>query len=166
VTVENIAQVLHHSKATGATKLVLVGIANHAGDGGAFPAMETLATYAGIDVSGVRRHMRTLEKLGEVTVETNGGGDPKRPIPKHMRPNLFHIDVPCPPNCQGAPKHKLLCDVCNEPLRNSRRKAGTCTPGDCCPLSGALAARMGRRCPGDERGNHAPGLCQWPEVTE
>lgn len=164
MSVESMVQVFHHSASTGTTKLVLLGVANHDGDGGAFPAMNTLAVYAGIHVTGVRRHVAKLVALGELTVEQNKGGTLN--APEHMRPNLFHVHVPCPGNCEGAPKHRLLCDLCNEPLSNARRSLGTCTPGDCCPLSGKLGARSGGRCAGDERGNHAPGLCLWPASDE
>lgn len=157
MSVEHVALVLHHSRARGVAKLVLIGIANHEGDGGSFPAMGTLATYANIDVSGVRRHIRKLEALGEVRVKVNGGGT--RHTPEHMRPNLYETTVSCPSNCDRTANHRLLCDVCNDPLNNARREAGSCKPGTCCPLSGKLA---GHRCQGDDNRNHAPGLCLWP----
>lgn len=165
MSVETLSMVLHHSQAKGTMKLVLIGIANHEGDGGSYPAMESLATYAGIDVSGVRKYVRKLERLGEVETELNGGGN--RLLPVHMRPNLYRTLVTCPPNCDRTSAHRLLCDLCGSPLRNARRQAGTCPPGDCCPLSGPVARRSGLVvCYGDENRNHAPGLCAWPAVDE
>jgi hypothetical protein len=55
-------------------KLVLIGIANHDGDGGAWPAIATLARYAAVGERSVQRAIKDLEILGLVTVETNGGG--------------------------------------------------------------------------------------------
>jgi hypothetical protein len=161
VSVEALSLVLHHSRATGTAKLVLIGIANHEGDGGSFPAVGTLGVYAGIDATGVRRHVRKLQQLGEVAVEFNEGGS--RGQAAHMRPNLYRVLVTCPDNCDRTSSHRLLCLTCNEPLTNRRREAGTCKPGTCCPLSGELASRMGQpRCFGDANHNHAPGLCAWP----
>jgi len=46
MSLEKIIDVLYHSKAEGARKLVLIGIANHEGDQGSYPAVATLAKYA------------------------------------------------------------------------------------------------------------------------
>jgi DNA-binding transcriptional regulator YhcF (GntR family) len=64
---EAMAIALHHSRSSGTTKLVLLGIANHDGDGGAWPSLATLATYAGgVSERTVSRAIGELVELGEV----------------------------------------------------------------------------------------------------
>jgi len=72
MSVEMIALVLNKSRAEGRAKLVLIGIANHHGDNGAWPSLETLARYANASERSVRRDLRYLEELGELSVEING----------------------------------------------------------------------------------------------
>ncbi|WP_264032149.1 helix-turn-helix domain-containing protein [Cellulosimicrobium sp. SH8] len=107
MSVESMALALHHSRAKGTTKLVLLGIANHDGDGGAWPALSTLARYAGgVDERTVRRSLRELEALGEIRVHVNGGGD--RSTPGDRRPNLYEVLVACPSNCDRTARHRLV----------------------------------------------------------
>lgn len=86
------AHVLHHSRASGTPKVVLLGIANHDGDGGAWPSIDTLARYANVDRRSVKRAIRALEALGEVVVYANDGGH--RGTPNDRRPNRYEITVP------------------------------------------------------------------------
>ncbi|MFD8769546.1 helix-turn-helix domain-containing protein [Microbacterium oxydans] len=106
MSVESIAVALHHSRATGAAKLVLIGIANHDGDGGAWPSVATLAKYAGVDPRSARRAVEQLEKLHEVKREIQAGGD--RRTADHARPNLYRFLLRCPANCDRSSKHRLL----------------------------------------------------------
>ena len=106
MSVESIAIALHHSRATGAAKLVLIGIANHDGDGGAWPSVGTLAKYAGVDPRSARRAVEQLEKLHEVKREIQAGGD--RRTADHERPNLYRFLLRCPANCDRSSKHRLL----------------------------------------------------------
>ena len=85
------AMVLHHSSATGTAKLVLLGIANHEGDGGAWPAVETLARYANADARTVQRAISALIAAGELEREVNQGGD--RRTRGDRRTNLYRIRV-------------------------------------------------------------------------
>lgn len=120
MSVEAMAIALHHSRANGAAKLVLVGIANHDGDGGAWPSMPTLATYAGINERNTHYAVEKLVQLGEISVEINGGGG--RQTADHMQPNLYHFLLKCPPNCDGTRAHRMLCVVCSRPLPSGRRR--------------------------------------------
>lgn len=86
------AHVLNHSRAVGTAKVVLLGIANHDGDGGAWPSIETLARYANVDPRSVKRAIRTLEELGEVVVHLNDGGT--RSTRNDQRPNRYELTVP------------------------------------------------------------------------
>lgn len=106
MSVEAIAIVLHHSRATGTAKLVLIGIANHDGDGGAWPTKETLAKYAGVSPDGdnVRKAVKRLRALGEVRVHVQAGGT--RDCPDEIRPNRYDILVTCPPWCDRSREHR------------------------------------------------------------
>ncbi|MFF5793950.1 helix-turn-helix domain-containing protein [Paeniglutamicibacter sp. NPDC012692] len=97
---------LHHSKATGAAKLVMIGIANHDGDGGAWPSIATLAKYASVTPRQVQKHISALVELGEVQRHMQQGGT--RMTPDHSRPNLYSITLQCPPGCDRTKNHKVV----------------------------------------------------------
>lgn len=103
MSVEAIATVLHHSAATGTDKLVLVGIANHMGDGGSYPSLATLAKYANVSVRSVQRSIDRLEELGEISVKLHGGGG--RDTRADRRPNRYTLLLACPQGCRGGPQH-------------------------------------------------------------
>lgn len=99
------AIVLHHSRARGTARLVLIGIANHDGDGGSWPAISTLQKYAGgVDRKTVKRAIDELEQLHEVEQLDRMGGD--RHTPDHLRPNLYRVLVTCPPDCDRSKNHR------------------------------------------------------------
>ena len=100
---------LHHSRAQGSARLVLIGIANHAGDGGAWPALSTLAKYAGISRDNARKAVRRLEELGEVKVDINGGGDLSAAY--YERPNRYHFKLACPSTCDRSSQHRVRGEV-------------------------------------------------------
>ena len=99
MSIEAVSQVLHHSKATPAGKLVLIGIANHQGDFGAWPAVRRLANYANISERRVRSLLRELEESGELTTRLQAAGNGP------YRTNLYFVNVPCPPGCSGGTTH-------------------------------------------------------------
>jgi hypothetical protein len=105
VSIEVIARVLHHSRASGTTKLVLVGIANHCGDGGAYPSVATLMKYAGVSERTVQNALRDLKELGELIVAKNRGGS--KNLDNGRRPNLYTVRVECPAGCDGTTNHKM-----------------------------------------------------------
>lgn len=106
------ALVLHHSKATGTAKLVLLGIANHDGDGGAWPSARTLSKYAGLGGKKenrrrrIKRIVRELVGLGELRVLVNQGGTRDDDVP-WTRPNLYRVLVTCPPECDRTTAHRV-----------------------------------------------------------
>lgn len=104
MSVEHLAVVLHHSRAKGTAKLVLIGIANHAGDGGAWPSLSTLARYANVDVRSAQRALSTLQGLGEVRVSIQAGGGAA--VADSKRPNRYDVSVECPPWCDRTPQHR------------------------------------------------------------
>jgi hypothetical protein len=105
MSIERMAVVLHHSKASGSDKLVLLGIANHDGDGGAWPSVGTLARYSNMSERSVRYSLKRLVELGELQVERQAGGNDKtRP---DRRPNRYLVNVECPVDCGGGTQHRL-----------------------------------------------------------
>lgn len=106
MSIETLAVVLHHSKARGADKLVLIGIANHDGDGGAWCGIRKLARYAGVDERSVRRSLRRLENLGEVSVHVQAGGPSG--MPEWKRPNRYEVLLACPATCDRTKEHRVV----------------------------------------------------------
>jgi hypothetical protein len=72
MSVEMISLVVNQSRAEGRAKLVLIVIANHHGDNGAWPSIETLARYANASERSIKRDLAYLQELGELSVEING----------------------------------------------------------------------------------------------
>lgn len=99
------AAVLNHSRAKGTAKLVLLGIANHAGDGGAWPTVATLARYANVTERAVQQAIGQLQRLGELLVERQAGG--LAHMKNYERPNRYTVMVSCPPTCDGTSNHRL-----------------------------------------------------------
>ena len=95
--------VLHHSTATGTEKLVLIGIANHDGDGGAFPSIATLAAYANVSERSVQRAIERLVEMGEVSVHLQDGGQRDG----RYRTNRYEVHVSCPEGCDRSKNHRV-----------------------------------------------------------
>lgn len=89
--------VLYHAKVGGSAKLILLGIANHEGDGGAYPAVDTLARYANIDRRQTQRILRNLENQGLLISTMRKGSS-----------NLYRVAVQCPENCDRTTNHRLI----------------------------------------------------------
>jgi hypothetical protein len=89
VSIEAVSLVLNKSKATGRAKLVLLGIANHLGDQGAWPAISTLARYANASERSVKRDIQELIDLGELRVEVQNA-----PTQNQYKTNLYWITIP------------------------------------------------------------------------
>lgn len=109
MSVEALAIVLHHSRASGTAKLVLIGIANHDGDGGAWPTIDTLARYANVHRRKVQDALATLERLGEVRRIVQAGGDHN--IADHRRPNRYQILLICPSSCDRSRHHRTTREL-------------------------------------------------------
>lgn len=105
MSVEAIATALHHSRATATAKVVLIGIANHVGDGGAWPSVATLARYANVHPRKVQEAIVKLEALGEVERDIQGGGNVT--MRRNQRPNLYRFTLRCPPECDGSAQHRI-----------------------------------------------------------
>ena len=88
MSIEAVSLVLNHSKATGRAKLVLLGIANHLGDQGAWPSISTLARYANASERSVKRDIQELVELGELKVELQNA-----PTRSQYKTNLYWLTI-------------------------------------------------------------------------
>lgn len=88
MAIEKMVDVLLRSKATPRAKLVLLGIANHEGENGAYPSIKTLATYANCSERSVKRDIQELVELGELIVKNQAA-----PVASQYRPNLYFTNV-------------------------------------------------------------------------
>jgi hypothetical protein len=88
MSIEAVSLVLNQSRATGRAKLVLLGIANHLGDQGAWPSISTLARYANASERSVKRDIQELVELGELKVELQNA-----PTRHQYRTNLYWITI-------------------------------------------------------------------------
>lgn len=104
MSVESIAIALHHSQAKGTAKIVLLGIANHDGDGGSWPSVATLARYAGVTIRNAQHAIDKLVELGEIKVGYRMGGTAR--TPGHLRPNLYVFNLACPSYCDRSQRHR------------------------------------------------------------
>ena len=93
--------VLHHSKASGAAQMILMGIANHQGDGGAWPSIATLAKYGKVSERRVQQIIRELEASGELVVGTMAGA-----MTATGPTNLYYVNLCCPDDCDGTTNHR------------------------------------------------------------
>jgi len=88
MSIEAVSLVLNNSRATGRAKLVLLGIANHLGDHGAWPSISTLARYANSSERSVKRDIQELVGLGELKVEMQNA-----PTKTQYKTNLYWITI-------------------------------------------------------------------------
>ena len=108
MSVEAIAIVLNHSKARGAAKIVLMGIANHINpdNDGAWPSQAKLASYANVSDRAVRDAVDVLVSLGELRYETAAGVSKSQ-----YKPNRYWLTLSCPVDCDGTTNHRPRVEV-------------------------------------------------------
>lgn len=92
MSVESMSWALRAQNVTAMEKLVLIGIANHDGDGGAWPSVATLAIYANASTRTVQRCIAALSDKGFITVEANMGGTAH--TRNDRRPNHYVVHRP------------------------------------------------------------------------
>jgi hypothetical protein len=88
MSIEVMTAVWNHSKASPAAKLVLLAIADHQGERGAWPSEATLARVTGMSERSVRRKVVELVELGELSVEVNAA-----PSQTQYKSNLYWVLV-------------------------------------------------------------------------
>lgn len=99
------AIVLHHSPSSGTDKVVLLGIANHDGDGGAWPSVATLAKYANVTERNVQAAIKRLESSGQITRRIQQGGT--MTMRNGQRPNQYILNIRCPETCDRTTAHRV-----------------------------------------------------------
>lgn len=105
MSVESSTLVWMHSRSKGTARIVLLAIADHDGDGGAWPSVETLMRKAGnIDRRAIQRAIANLESLGEIRRFLQAGGTPE--MDNTRRPNRYEILITCPQYCDRTKRHK------------------------------------------------------------
>ena len=97
MSIEKMTTVLYHAEVSGNEKIVLLGIANHEGDGGAYPAVDTLARYANIDRRATQRILRKLEEASLLSSARRTGAS-----------TVYRVLVQCPENWDRTTHHRLL----------------------------------------------------------
>jgi biotin operon repressor len=98
---EAMSAVLHHSKASPHAKLVLIAIAYHEGETGAWMSQATLARLCNMSERTVRRHIAELRDLFELDVlPDQGKGYGSRST------NRYFIILDCPEECDRSFAHK------------------------------------------------------------
>lgn len=126
MSVESMAIALHHSRATGAARSILIGIANHDGDGGAWPAMATLAKYGNVSRRGAQKALDQLVNLGEVEVMVQRGGNGN--IEDYRRPNLYKFLLTCPHDCDRTKNHRTRNSISVAPHESYPQGANHSSP--------------------------------------
>lgn len=91
MSVESISWALNleDDRLTAVDRLVLIGIANHDGDGGAWPSVATLARYAAVQERSIGRSLARLEEIGYITRHVQQGGTTRTRA--GQRPNLYEL---------------------------------------------------------------------------
>lgn len=133
MSVEALAVVLHHSPTSSTDKLVLLGIANHDGDGGAYPSVATLAKYANVSERGVQKCLQRLAMTGQIRIHLQDGGQRDA----RYRTNRYEILVRCPEGCDGSTNHRVRDERQDTPDSDSRGEPQD-TPDDPGVNAGAL----------------------------
>lgn len=142
------AVVLHHSRAKGTDKLVLLGIANHQGDGGAWPSVRTLARYANVTHRQVQKSLAKLQGTGELRVHLQDGGP--RDLDDSRRPNRYDVVLECPPHCDRTPAHRDTRPLSGDQpalWRNPLSSRTPPVPQDTPPLSSRTPPPLSSRTP-------------------
>lgn len=89
MSIESVARALLVPGLTQAERLVLVGIANHDGDGGAWPSIKTLAGYSCVSERAVQMTIASMRDKGWLIVHRNQGGTLH--TRSDRRPNWYEI---------------------------------------------------------------------------
>lgn len=81
--------VWEHSKSDGRARLVLLAIADHQGELGAWPSLKTLAKMANASERSVQRDIDYLQQIGELEVHYQ-----QAPTRNHYKSNLYFVKLP------------------------------------------------------------------------
>ena len=88
MSIEVMNAVWRHSKADGRARLVLLAIADHQGEIGAWPSIQTLARMVNASERSVQRDIQYLQNIGELRVEVQNA-----PTQAQYKSNLYWVTV-------------------------------------------------------------------------
>lgn len=89
MSIEVMNAVWKHSKADGRARLVLLAIADHQGEMGAWPSLATLAKMVNSSERSVQRDIDYLQQIGELEVHYQ-----QAPVRSHYKSNLYFVQLP------------------------------------------------------------------------
>ena len=89
MSIEIMNAVWQHSRADGRARLVLLAIADHQGEIGAWPSIARLAKMVNSSERSVQRDISYLQSIGELKVELQNA-----PINKQYKSNLYWVTLP------------------------------------------------------------------------
>src|SRR5690606_12852210 len=93
----------------------MLKIADHDGDGGAWPSMDTPTAAGMCTMRNATKAVRLLEELGEIRVHMNAGGGIR--TASHMRTNVYEVLIECPWYCDHTTQHRDLRNEDNKHYR-------------------------------------------------
>jgi hypothetical protein len=89
MSIEIMNAVWRHSKADGRARLVLLAIADHQGEIGAWPSLATIAKMVNASERSVQRDIDYLQNIGELEVHYQ-----QAPTRTHYKSNLYFVKLP------------------------------------------------------------------------
>jgi hypothetical protein len=89
MSIEIMNAVWKHSKSDGRARLVLLAIADHQGEIGAWPSLATLSKMVNASERSVQRDITYLQDIGELEVHYQ-----QAPTRNHYKSNLYFIKLP------------------------------------------------------------------------
>jgi hypothetical protein len=88
MSIETMNAVWKHSKADGRARLVLLAIADHQGEIGAWPSLATLSKMVNASERSVQRDINYLQDIGELEVHYQ-----QAPTRNHYKSNLYFVKL-------------------------------------------------------------------------
>ena len=89
MSIQTMQAVWQHSKSEGRARLVLLAIADHQGEIGAWPSIATLARMVNASDRSVQRDIASLHRLGELDVQIQNA-----PTSRQYKSNLYWVKLP------------------------------------------------------------------------
>lgn len=89
MSIQVMQAVWQHSKADGRARLVLLAIADHQGEIGAWPSLATIAKMVNASERSVQRDIDYLQNIGELEVHYQ-----QAPTRSHYKSNLYFVRLP------------------------------------------------------------------------
>ena len=89
MSIQTMTAVWQHSRSEGRARLVLLAIADHQGEIGAWPSIATLAKMVNASERSVQRDIQELQALGELRVEVQAA-----PTHGQYKSNLYWVTLP------------------------------------------------------------------------